>query len=117
MRGFWLVLVATWRKAGAIIDRTELLSFGSFDPGCSLISMLGEIGDSGGGVFEMIGSATFLVGINSFAALWGTGRPYEFSSSSVDYFGSGAVALGPFAVRLSENGAIVVPRPWFPLSK
>ncbi|MCW5945693.1 MAG: hypothetical protein KIT74_01530 [Fimbriimonadales bacterium] len=79
--------------------------------------MLGEIGDSGGGVFEMIGSATFLFGINLFAALWGKGRPYEFSSSSVDYFGSGAAALGQYAVWLRENGAIVVPRPWFPLDK
>lgn len=114
----------TRRKAAAIIDRTELVSFGQFHPGYSLISILRENGqgalangDSGGGIFETIGSATFLVGINSFAALWGKGRPYEFSSSSVDYFGSGSVALGQYAVWLRSNGAIVVPRPWFPLKQ
>jgi hypothetical protein len=105
------------RKAPAIVDRTEFMTFQGFQPGYSLITALRQNGqgalangDSGGGVFETIYDTIYLVGIHSFAAVWGNGAPYGFSASSTDYFAGGSVSLSHYAAWLRDNGASVVRR-------
>jgi hypothetical protein len=105
----------TRRKAPALVDRTEFITYPGFQPGFSLLSILRQNGqgalangDSGGGIFESINGSVYLVGINSFVDIWGNGAPYGFSNSNVDYFASGAVSLAHYEQWLRDNGASVV---------
>ncbi len=115
------------RKANAIVNRTEFISYPNTLIGTALISILRENGegalyggDSGGGWFQNVNGTSYLVGTSSFINVWGSwtgSNAWQFSSSNDDYFASGAVSLAHASSWLRANGANVVPEPssWFVL--